>query len=60
MTDMRRVTISVPDTLDKRILELRKKQAFARCSYSEIIRRMVELGIQADQGNVNKSNARQS
>ena len=45
MTEMRRVTISIPEDMDKRILNLRKREEFARCSYSEIIRRMVELGM---------------
>lgn len=47
MTEMRRVTISIPEEMDKRILALRKRKAFERCSYSEIVRRMVEIGIEA-------------
>lgn len=47
MTDMRRITISLPDELDKRILEMRKDDRFVRCSYSEITRKMLELGFQA-------------
>lgn len=45
MTDMRRMTISLPDELDKRILELKKDDRFVRCSYSEIVRRMLDDGI---------------
>lgn len=45
MTDMRRITISLPEKLDKQILELRKDDRFVRCSYSEIVRQIVEQGI---------------
>lgn len=45
MTEMRRVTISLPDEMDKKILELRKDDRFIRCSYAEIVRQIVERGI---------------
>lgn len=45
MTDMRRVTIALPDDLDKRILELRKDDRFVRLSYSEIVRQLLEIGL---------------
>ena len=38
MTDM------LPDELDKKILELKKSDHFVRCSYSEIVRQMMEHG----------------
>lgn len=47
MTDMRRVTITIPDEVDQKVLDLRKDDRFVRCSYSEIIRRMLTLGIAA-------------
>lgn len=47
MTDMRRITISVPDDLDKAVLELRKQNEFVRCSYSEIVRKLLILGLSA-------------
>lgn len=47
MTDMRRMTISLPDELDKRILEQKKDDRFVRCSYSEVVRQMLELGFEA-------------
>lgn len=47
MTDMRRVTIAFPDDMDERILELRKDDRFVRCSYSEIVRQILERGFQA-------------
>ena len=48
MTSMKRVTVSFPDDMDKEILELRKKDAFVRCSYSEIIRKLVFLGLRVE------------
>lgn len=47
MTDMRRVTIAFPDDMDERILALRKEDRFIRCSYSEIVRRILERGFEA-------------
>lgn len=47
MTEMRRVTITVPDDVDKKVLQLRKDDRFVRCSYSEIVRQMLDLGIKA-------------
>lgn len=45
MTEMRRVTISLPEETDKKILELRKNDRFVRCSYSELVRQIVEQGL---------------
>ncbi len=45
MTEMRRVTISVPDDIDKAVLELRKSEAFVRDSYSEIVRKLLLAGL---------------
>lgn len=46
MTDMKRVTISLPEEYDRRILELRKNDRFIRCSYSEIARQLLERGLE--------------
>lgn len=51
MTDMRRVTISLPDDLDNEILNLKKKDEFVRCSYSEIVRKLLLIGLSASQTN---------
>lgn len=48
MTDMKRVTIALPDNLDKKILELRKDDRFIRCSYSEIVRQVLERGLELE------------
>lgn len=45
MTDMRRVTISLPDEIDKRILEIKKDDRFIRLSYAEIVRKLLESGL---------------
>lgn len=50
MTDMRRVTVSLPDDIDKRILELRKDDRFIRLSYAEIVRRLLEQGLKSASG----------
>lgn len=47
MTNMRRVTIAFPDGMDERILDLRKEDRFVRCSYSEIVRQILERGFEA-------------
>lgn len=45
MTDMKRVTISLPDSIDKKVLELRKDDRYVRCSYSELVRMLLEAGL---------------
>ena len=45
MTNMRRVTIAIPESLDEKILELKKEDRFIRCSYGEIARRLLESGL---------------
>ena len=46
MTEMKRVTVSLPEEIDKKVLELRKDERFIRCSYSEIVRKLLEAGGQ--------------
>jgi len=45
MTDMKRTSVSLPDEIVDRISELRKRDEFRDCSYSEIIRRLVAAGL---------------
>lgn len=47
MTEMKRVTVALPDEIDKKVLELRKDERFIRCSYSEIVRKLLEAGLAA-------------
>ena len=46
MTDMKRTTISFPDELVERIFALRKDDRFTRCSYSELVRKLTERGLE--------------
>ncbi len=48
MTEMRRVTISLPDDIDHKVLELRKNDNYVRLSYAEIVRRLLTLGLKAE------------
>lgn len=48
MTSMRRITISIPHDMDKKILEIRKKDEFVRASYSEIVRVLISAGLNFD------------
>lgn len=45
MTDMKRISISIPGSLDEKILALRKTDRFVRCPYSEIARQLLERGL---------------
>lgn len=45
MTDMKRITISLPDDLDKLILKLKQSPSLAGCSYSEVVRRLLEMAL---------------
>lgn len=56
MTDMRRVTISLPDEIDKAILSLRKDDKFARCSYAELVRILLERGLASKTAEHNRKN----
>lgn len=47
MTDMKRVTIAVPEHIDQKVLELRKSDKFIRSSYAEIVRYILSIGIEA-------------
>lgn len=51
MTTMKRNTISFPDDLADRVLDLRMRKAFRNCSYSELVRMLVELGLKAVEEN---------
>ena len=47
MTDMRRVTIPLPDEIDRRILELKKDDKYIRLSYAEVVRQLLVRGLEA-------------
>lgn len=41
----KRMSISLNEEMENKIVELRKTDEYCRCSYSEIIRRLLEQGI---------------
>lgn len=45
MTKMKRTTVSFPDEIVEAIKELKKTDEFRKCSDSEIVRRMVQMGL---------------
>lgn len=47
MTDMKRITISLPDDIEAAINELKQSEEFRDASYSSIIRQLVERGLKA-------------
>lgn len=47
MTHMRRVTLVIPEFLDKEILALKKEDRFIRCSYAEVARHLLKTGLLA-------------
>ena len=46
MTDMKRMTISMPDEIDRKIMEMKKDDQYARYSYSEIVQVLVRMGLE--------------
>lgn len=46
MTGMRRVTIPIPQDMDREILEMKKKDEFVRCSYAELVRLLLKRGME--------------
>lgn len=49
MTNMRRVTICFPDDVNEKILDLRKTDEYVRCTFGEIVRRLVIKGIEVEE-----------
>lgn len=43
--NQKRMSISISEEMENKIVELRKTNEYCRCSYSEIIRRLLEQGI---------------
>lgn len=48
MSEYRR-SVSTSKELDERIIRLRKTDKYARCSISEIIRQMIEKGLEVEE-----------
>ena len=48
LTDMKRISVSFDEDIDRGIFELRKDDEYLKCSYSEIVRRLVRIGLNAE------------
>lgn len=46
MTDMKRTTVSLPDELVEKLDELKQTEEFKNTSYSELIRAMIQRGLE--------------
>lgn len=46
-TQTNRVTVMIPDEIDKKILEFKKTDRFIKCSYSEVVRFLLDKGIKS-------------
>lgn len=47
MTEMKRMSISLPSEIEAAIVNLRKKDEYCKCSYSEIIRILIAAGLKS-------------
>lgn len=47
MTNMRRLTVSFPDDIERRLAKLKSADGNTKKSYAEIIRRLVLTGLDA-------------
>jgi len=47
MSDLKRMSISITEEMERKIVEMRKTDEFCRCSYAEIIRQLIEAGVQS-------------
>lgn len=47
----RRMSVSINEETDKKIIEMKKTDEYCRCSYSEIIRKLIEEGIKTIEAN---------
>lgn len=45
MSGLKRMSISIPEEMENKIVEMRKTDKFCRCSYAEIIRQLLEAGV---------------
>lgn len=47
MTEMKRMTISLPPEMENLIVQLRKTDKYCKCSYSQIIRELIATGYES-------------
>ena len=50
MTTMKRMSVLIPPEVDEKILEMKKTDAFVRCSYAELIRLILRRGLEKGEG----------
>ena len=44
--ETKRMSLSLPRELEAAVIDLRKTDEYCRCSYAEIIRRLMQLGLE--------------
>ena len=47
ISNQKRMSVSISGEIDDKIIEIRKTDAYCRCSYSEIVRQLIEAGLRA-------------
>lgn len=47
MTEMRRITFSIPDDMSEQLDRIMQKDEFSDCSCSEVLRRLILVGIKS-------------
>lgn len=48
MTDMKRLSFAVPPEVEEQIVALRKQDRFCRLTISEILRQLIQSGLDAE------------
>lgn len=54
---MKRITISIPIETDEAIYDLRKSDEYKRCSKSDVVRKLLAIGLQAEARRLGKEYA---
>lgn len=47
MADMTRKSVSLPVEVEEQVIKLRQRDEFCRCSYSDLVRKLIVAGLQA-------------
>lgn len=47
MENAKRMSVTINKEMENKIIELRQTDEYCRCSYSEIIRKLIEAGMKA-------------
>lgn len=45
MTDMKRLSVSIPEDISNALYDLRKTDEYVKCSYAELIRVILRKGL---------------